>query len=383
MRSWAQPQILNGLDRERALALVDEIVSALVPWSQRSLDSRPLAEIALFLAVVSQRREVEVDFSDLIQRSIDEAAAKPLNLSFDGLLGWSLTMEQALRLLGSESDVCEASDRCLAQSLEVATPEADLQTDLLRGTAGCLAYLARWPSTPLVERCRTGLLDRFEAQVGRLIASDMPELGYAHGLAGLVAVLSDAVEAGWGRARESHLLSRCVERLLANRSSAGRFSFPFSSGSGRVAWCNCDMGIAIALLKSGRAMGQPAWVELAQSMAQQMASVEPEASGVTDANLCHGAAGAGLMLSLLGDQLRAPEVLASATAWFNRVANYRLVNAPLAGFLYDARADLELPIWRRENVSILQGVSGIGLAIEGACGNVVGGEGWLKVFFFV
>ena len=383
MRGWPQPQILNGVDQERALAVVDEIVSALVPWSQKTLDSRPLAEIALFLAVVSQRREVEIDFSDLIQRSIDGASAKPLNLSLDGLLNWSLTIEKVLRLFGSDSDVCEAGDRALAESLEVAMPEEDLQSDLLRGTAGCLAYLAQRPSTPLVEQCRAGLLDRFEAQAGQIIASEVPELGYAHGLAGLVAVLSDAVEGGWGAARERQLLSRCVERILDHRSPAGRFSFPFASGLGRVAWCNCDVGIAIALLKSGRALGQPAWVELAQSMATQMATVKPEASGVTDANLCHGAAGAGLMLSLLGDQLKAPHVLASATRWLNRVPMYQTVNAPLAGFVYDARADIELPIWRRENVSVLQGVSGVGLALEGACGNVAGACGWLQSFLFV
>ena len=339
MRGWAQPQILTGPDQERALALVDEIVSALVPWSQRTLDSRPLAEIALFLAVVSQRREVEVDFSDLIQRSIDAASATPLNLSLTGLLNWSLTMEQTLRLLGTEGDICETSDRCLAESLEVATPETDLKDDLLYGTAGCLAYLAERPSTPLVERCRAGLLDRFEAQVGQLLHQDTVDLGYAHGLAGLVAVLGDAVEGKWGRARERQLLARCVERILINRSSQGRFSFPLPSGYRRLAWCNCDVGIAIALLKSGRAMEQPAWVELAQSMAKQMVNVEPEASGVTDASLCHGAAGAGLMLSLLGEQLKDTEVLASAKGWLNRVPSYRSIGAPLAGFVFGLPAD--------------------------------------------
>ncbi len=379
MGTWGQSQILTGADQTRALALVDEIVSAVVPWSTKTLESRPLAELALFLATVSQRREVDVDFSDLIQRSIDAATAKPLRLCLDGLLSWSLAMDQVIQLLGSQSDICEASDRCLAESLEVVTPEADLQTDLFHGTAGCLAYLAQRPSTPLVERVRTGLLERFEAQVGQMMTtSDSLDVGYAHGLAGLAAVLSDAVEGGWGHQRERQMLSRCVERILASRSS-GRFSFPFPSGSGRVAWCRCDLGISIALLKSGRAMGESGLVELARSIALKMASVEPEASGVFDASLCHGAAGAGLMLGLLGDQLKEPEVLASAVRWLNRVSTYRLADAPLAGFFYRVRPEEG----ERDNVSIVQGVSGVGLALELACGNVGGSEGWLKAFLFV
>jgi hypothetical protein len=161
------------------------------------------------------------------------------------------------------------------------------------------------------------------------------------------------------------LLRGAVDWLLAQqRHTEHPFWYPTSSnrvGQSRLAWCYSDLGIAVALDHAARALRQPSWAQEARRTAENAAGVSMGESKVDDAAICHGAAGAGLLFFGLSESLGSPTLRAAAYTWFTRVEGLRQPEAPLAGFRFKRREG-----WV-DQVDVIEGVSGIGLALELAC----------------
>ncbi len=359
--------VLSGIPAAEAQALVDEIVTVLLATLDQTADALVLAELGLLFATVSQRRELAIDFSALLQRIIDAARATVLRPVLTGSLGYGLTLQQTLTLLGSNEDVCSYIDVGLAATMTQLQEE---RFDLLHGISGRLLYLLERPVTPLNEKSRELLLQQLSAKAQhdargafwQGTAGTAIDLGVAHGTAGIISVLAGVVARGWGGSREEALLRSALEWLWSHHATRGAYRFPFVAGGddGRLAWCYGDLGIATALERSGSALHEPVWHARAEELAQSAAKVTVEQSHVLDASLCHGAAGAGLLFAALARSLPSESLREASSAWFARVRSYRQPDAPLAGFRF------RRPNGWFDEPNLLEGAVGIALALETA-----------------
>src|SRR5262249_52458102 len=127
-------------------------------------------------------------------------------------------------------------------------------------------------------------------------------LGVAHGVPGVIALLGLVCAAGIARAEARRLLDCAVTWLLTQQGPGG---FPHwiepqvAASPARLAWCYGDPGVASALLCAARHVTEPDWERAAVVIAHQAARRPVAQSGVRDAGLCHGAAGLGHLFNRL------------------------------------------------------------------------------------
>ncbi len=351
--------MLQGEIRAAATAVVDDIVRALLEWFERGTGGPALASVALVFATVSIRRELELNFGAILQKVIDSSATAPMATTWAGSLGYALALQSSLRLLGIDEDVCAPLDAGLDATL---AENAGPVTDLIDGATGRLAYLLERPVTPQTERSRRFLLNQLGASAPR--DPRAPDLGVAHGAAGVILVLASVIDRGWGESRDVALLTRTVEILLSFEDpSLAPFRFPFvgRGSESRLAWCYGDLGISVALLYAARVLGRHQWEATARRLAESAAAVPVDLSRVNEATLCHGAVGVGTLLSWLAEELDSPTIRASAIEWFERVSRFRRKEGRFAGFQFNRGG-----VWE-DAVTILEGAAGVALGLEAAC----------------
>jgi lantibiotic modifying enzyme len=391
---WAP--LLAGAAADEALTIVGEIAEALAgpeaaqdPQFDTASLSRGTAGAAVFFAAAA---EVLGDVArtralGLCDRTIDAASAQPLQaMLYGGIVGvgWALSVVE--RRLEDADDADSDVDEYVGTVL--ATGPWPGSYDLISGVVGLGVYcIERLPR----ESARRGL-DLVVARLGELAETtpqgigwrtplhvmpawrraDFPDgyfdMGLAHGIPGVVALLAEATRAGAGGARE--LLVGAVDWLLAQRlEDTSRSAYPSivapgmpPSGS-RVAWCYGDPGIAAALLGAGDALGADELLEEARVLARRRAAGD-EPTGVADAGLCHGATGVGHILNRVGQALADEEVLDLARFWFGEAVRMRRASTAIAGFPALDRTGEE-PVWRPTG-GVLEGAAGVGLALVSA-----------------
>jgi len=332
--------------------LVDDLVSELVILSPGLSSPFDLANLVLLLSTVAQRRELEVDWGELIQRAIDAlTSGDSTTPGLFGRLGFSLALQHSLRLLGDETDLAESTDAGVLATLEA---NAEMRHDLTDGIGGHLLYLLERPDSAINLTSRAKLLDRLSA-AGAWWSDD---LGLAHGHAGVVLVLARVVGRGWGAERERTLLVSAVDALLSHRQVARPFIYTYVAGGkeGRLGWCYSDLSTALALRYAGRALGRADVEAAAIEAVRSAARVSLEESLVVDAALCHGAAGAALIFSSFDDEPAAKE---AALRWYGLVP--RFLSAT------------------RDRFSLLNGSLGVALALESQVSNE---REWARLFCF-
>jgi class I lanthipeptide synthase len=308
---------------------------------------------------------------------------------FSGFTGIAWAIEQAGPTLGSGADdVLENIDDALLDHLRAGGPS---QMDLVRGLVGLGVYalerLPRPAAAEILHLVVERLLERAERVPEGLRWRSPPaasgpqaeplgpyDLGMAHGVPGLVALLAMAclrdVEAG--RARE--LLQGAVSWLRAQRrtfsdgASFSKFAGPGSSDlPARLAWCYGDLGIASALHAAGRAVNEPSWREEALDLAIRAAGRDPERSGVRDAGICHGAAGVSHLFRRLHQATGEPRLAEAARFWLERTLDLQDPASGVGGVrAWDPREG-ESGAWVRDP-GVLGGAAGVGLVLLAALG---------------
>ena len=194
-------------------------------------------------------------------------------------------------------------------------------------------------------------------------------LGVAHGVPGVIAMLAQACAAGVD-ARD--LLDGAVAWLLAQKLPPGSesfFSYNVAPGiepkSSRLAWCYGDLGIAASLLVAARAMGEAEWEREAIAIAHGCAARPRESSGIIDAGICHGAAGAAHLFNRIYQATGDPVFRDAALAWIEQVMAYREPGKGVGGFEMWVVGVGEELAWRADP-GFLTGSSGVGLALLAA-----------------
>jgi lantibiotic modifying enzyme len=242
--------------------------------------------------------------SKLAERFLDEAADAVAETSltpslFEGFTGVAWATEHlAGRLFDpDEEDANEEIDEALLDYV-TQSPWTD-DYDLVGGLVGIGVYALERLPRPEAKRLLELVIERLaeSAERGRqgvtwhtspdllpawqrdLCPKGHYNLGLAHGVPGIVALLGQACAAGVARATAEPMLAESVAWLLAQGLPAN-MSSSFSSWAGpgvkrdsaRSAWCYGDPGVAAALLVAARCVGEPNWEREALALARRAAS---------------------------------------------------------------------------------------------------------------
>jgi len=338
----------------------------------------------------------------LLEQAGEAVAEYPMSESlYSGFTGIAWVGDHLRdRLFEGDPDENREVDEALLSALE--HPGWPREYDLINGLVGLGIYALEGLPRPSAAACLERIVDRLGER-----ARDEPEgaawfsppetlpehqlqeypeglynLGASHGMAGVVALLGAACQAGVAAARP--LLERAMSWLLARQLPADQgCAFPhfylkgIDSRGSRLAWCYGDPGMAAAFLVAGRGAGEPAWERVALEVAGAAAGRPEAAARVMDAGLCHGAAGVAHIFHRMHASTGDERLAGAARAWYERILRFRNPGLGFGGFRsWSSGVDQELD-WR-DDPGVLEGAAGIGLALLAAISSV--DPGWDRIF---
>ena len=393
-RSWSP--LLDGPLAARAIDAVHAIAQALrVPPPAAFLGNEQdqvaenaslaggragLAILYSYLAragLTDRAVEAADEFLDDAARAVADVPMPPsLYAGFTGVV-WAVAHLHALNGQGDE-DLNEDVDEALHEYL-TRSPWTE-HYDLVSGLVGIGVYaLERLPARSAAEMLAL-VVDRLHERAERrdggitwLTPADLlpdhqraqcPQghfnLGLAHGVPGVIALLGGACAAGVARSKARRLLDGAVTWLLSQRLAADAgAAFPFWTVPGgaeaapaRSAWCYGDPGIAASLLAAARAARDPSSEREALVLARRAATRPPDQAGVEDAGLCHGAAGLEHIFNRLQQSTEEPRMAKAARFWFTKALDMRQPGKGIGGYGADP--------------GLLTGAAGIALALLAA-----------------
>jgi lantibiotic modifying enzyme len=291
-----------------------------------------------------------------------------------------------------DEDLNAAIDETLIDYLKRSPWEDDY--DLVGGLVGIGVYaLERLPRASAA-KCLKVIVDRLDETAERkaegitwLTHPDLlPEhqraqcpngyynLGLAHGVPGVIALLGQVCAAGVATRKARPLLDGAVKWVLGQRLTTKPQS-TFSpwinlNDTGRedcrLAWCYGDAGIAAALLVAARSVNEVEWEREALAIARRAAMRALESAGVKDAALCHGAAGLGHVFNRLYQMSGDNDLGEAARYWFSQTIELKRKGEGIAGFpAWRIRPDDGEAYWEAE-VGVLEGAAGVALALLAA-----------------
>ena len=340
--------------------------------------------------------------AELLDRAAAELADQPMAPSFyAGFPGIAWTMEHLRGRLfeddgeeegAEEDDPIQEIDEALLVPLSRSPWTGEY--DLIGGLAGLGVYALERLPRPGGRECLERVVARLsELAVRRpdgiawltgphlLIDRELessPEgnynVGVAHGVPGVIPILAQVCAAGVD-ARE--LLDGAVAWVLAQRlPDGGQDSlFPYTAGAGaeprpsRLAWCYGDLGISTALLAAARTVGEAGWEREALEIGRKAAKRRGDQTGVIDAGLCHGAAGAAHLFNRLFQATGDAAFRDAALYWIDRTLGFQKPGEGIGGYRAWIVGDGTELDWRPDG-GFLTGSSGIGLALLAAATGV-------------
>jgi lantibiotic modifying enzyme len=320
-----------------------------------------------------------------------DAAGSPTEASlYSGLtgVGWALAhLQGRLAQLDGEDDLAEI-DEALREHLDKSPWREDY--DLISGLVGFGVYALERLPRPAALSCLQRVIDRL-AETAEQTAEGITwwtkpawlpaetrakwphgyyNLGLAHGVPGVIAILGLACATDVAVAKARPLLEGAVRWLLAQQVAGGFPAWVRGPGAedtpARLAWCYGDPGAAAALLGAARCLEEPAWECEALAIARRAAERPPEQAGVVDAGLCHGAAGLGHLFNRLVQATGDPKLGDAAQFWLRRTLAMRHPGRGIAGFAaWMPKTNEDKDGWVDEP-GLLTGAAGIALALLAA-----------------
>lgn len=391
--------MLAGSERAAALAAVDAIAAAilrqpgLVAFNPSVSGGAAGAALLFAFLARSQPETAESNIGhvlDFLGRSVEALGRRGLQAPplYGGFTGVAWATELCRAFIDDEEDPSSEIDDALAQYLAQQPWRADY--DVVLGLAGYALYALERNNAPLLE----SVVDRLSETAVQtpqgttwftapnLLVPWQREkypqgyynLGLAHGVPGVIAVLGQACARGVAVEKAWPLLDGAVRWMLSHELQGNNGACRFPSNvehhddpSGpytRVSWCYGDLGIALALLWAARSVGEPEWERKALDLARHTAQRPIAQAGTMDAGLCHGAAGNAHLFNRLYQATRDPLFLDAARNWFAKTMTYRVPDKGVGNF----------QAWRRDEwqdvPGLLEGSIGIALALLAASSEV-------------
>ncbi|HTD28826.1 MAG TPA: lanthionine synthetase C family protein, partial [Xanthomonadaceae bacterium] len=259
--------------------------------------------------------------------------------------------------------------------------------DLVSGSVGHGMYAIEHPTTELRELFLDRVLDRLlqnssDCEHGTTWFTQpdvMPEyqrqqypkgyhnLGLAHGIPGIVAMLARAVRKRSHADRAMQLLDRTMTWLLLQRQPQGASDFPWVAEahgtSSRMAWCYGDPGVAVAMVAAAQAANRSDWLHAGMQTALKCARRTVQSSGIQDTGLCHGSAGLALIFQRLSAATGSPQLAEAADFWMTyTIEQLRPANEHAGVTCFHLDEGNSEPYYRT-NCTLLNGSAGVGLAL--------------------
>lgn len=411
--------LVNKTQADHVLARINEIAAALAakgPDQQEPNLGEGAAGIALFFAYLHVAAEdpgnnlllPDLPFQDLAFDFLNTAttalAEQPMPPSlFSGFTGIVWSAQHITGLLShSSDDLCADVDAALETYLNHSPWTHDY--DLIMGLVGIGVYCLQRSNSSAARRCLELIVERLaelaESAEGGLRWFTPPDhlpdhqremyphgyynLGLAHGVPGIIALLAKTHAAGIQRERSRHLLDGAVnwllrQRLAANfRSSFSAFFVPdLDAVDCRLAWCYGDAGISAALLVAASSTANPFWEKEALAIARRAALREPQTCGVVDACFCHGSAGLMHAFNRLYHATHEDVFAQAARYWLEWTLEFRKPGSGAADYaVRRSGADGQMEFQPR--FGMLEGIAGIGLALLASVASV--DPAWDSVF---
>ena len=165
---------------------------------------------------------------------------------------------------------------------------------------------------------------------GALHPSGVAATGTAHGIAGVLALLSAARSAGWTTDGQTAAIGEAARWLLRWRDQRSGSWPPYLTGEEldqpaqdpattgrRNAWCYGAPGIGAALALAGRTLADPALASTGKAAVAALADRPAQTWDVTGPTLCHGYAGVLQSATLTGARATATQAADAITAAFD------------------------------------------------------------------
>ena len=397
--SWRP--ILDGTLAESARKAIEEIVNALPDPSAAEIEDHSLAGgtagLALLCSYLARAGEDdEENAAQFLEHAIKAVSREQVGPTFYGGfagIAWVTEQLQAQLMDPDDEDANEEIDEVLKGFLTQTQWLDDY--DLISGLVGYGVYVLDRLPRPAAVKCLETVIGHLDQTAERRDDNitwrtsadllpphqrkDAPEgyynVGLAHGVPGVIALLGLSCAAGVAVEKARPLLDGAVTWLLNQKLSDVESSFPswvvpgVKSGDCRLAWCYGDAGVSAALMVAARSVGNLAWEDEAISIARRAALRPPEKAGVMDAGLCHGAAGIAHIYNRFfqatGDELFRDQ----ARFWFERTLEMRRPDRGIAGFAAYHPDEYGNEGWSDEP-GVLTGVAGIALALLAACTDI-------------
>lgn len=290
---------------------------------------------------------------------------------------------------GDEADAaCETIERALLRYLAAPSDAYDLVHGYAGMAVPVLQRIADGKASPVSDAVARGILDHLERLARpmpsglswhtppallpswqRALAPDgYTNLGLAHGIPGVIAILARYIAADVDAGRARVLLDGAVAyvRAVARPDLGNHYPSWLPVGGrddrSRVAWCYGDLGVAVALMSAAAVTHRAEWQLVALDLAHGMAVRAFDDAGVVDAGLCHGAAGAAHLFNRLAQATGDAVLTRAAERWIERTLALRRAE-PIAGF---PRAAPGEPPSFTPSASLLTGAPGVALALHAA-----------------
>jgi hypothetical protein len=390
-RGW-QPLITDP-DRRAAIAgVIVDIVAETAAWRRDHEAVTDHDADYATLRIYAATDDTVPDPDDEAGQALERAVTGIADRSGPTLYGGAARVAFAVGHLsaGDDADLaCEMIERSLLRFVEQPSAAYDLISGYVGLAVPVLQRIADGKPSPSSEALARNILDHLE-RLARPMASGLswhtpPELlpewqralapdgytnlGLAHGIPGIVAILARYIAADLDAGRARVLLDGAVAylRSVARPQVGSRYpAWLPSAGSdtlSRVAWCYGDLGVSVALMSAATATHRDDWRTFALELAHGMAARPFEASQVVDTGLCHGAAGVAHLFNRLAQASGDHALAGVADTWFGRTIAMRRSD-PIAGFPRAIPVDGVVSF--EPAPDLLTGAIGVALALHAA-----------------
>lgn len=337
--------------------------------------------------VARDQDKIEKSIGDNLLRIVDSISnGSVIHTHCSGLSGFMWSVEHFIKNSYFEREDCNILSQ-LDELLSIKM-KSDLNKnniDFLHGAIGCGLYFANHLTDENSNKYLDELIDgvlfygindsenslKWEYTVNDV--NDKPKkvynLSLSHGMSSIIAFLSKAKKCGYNNPKIEIVVEGGVNFLLNNIIDYSVYGSYFPSwicknepiSGSRLAWCYGDLGVASAIWQAGKIFCNEEWknkaIEVFKFAATRKDLVK---SNVLDAGLCHGTAGIGHIFYRMWWDSKLIEFKDAADYWFSETLKMATHKDGLAG--YKAWHTEKYGGWQNE-IGILEGVSGIGLAL--------------------
>ena len=382
--------------KEEALSTLRRICAELDRFIEEDTNTSLLGGytgVALFYAYYYQLTGKEKHLDKvyrIIEKCLQAMSEAPVNGSHcSGLAGisWCIQHLSTMGFIEAEDTADTFSDIDLLVADFMETELSEGRNDFLHhGLGTALYFLERLPADiavtqleSLVQHLEESAIplpggiawkDHFSSKSQQHKDQDLFNLGLAHGIPAIIAILARCYEKGIAPGKVKPLIENSVQWLLGARNAPGgadQSLYPVLVTAGRevmgeahsrLGWCYGDLGIATMLWSTGKRLQRGDYQQEAHRMFHHIAAHRNVKNGaVHDACLCHGSGGIAHILQQAGIATGDPVLMNASGNWLQITLQMNTWDDGPAGYKF-----YHHPAYINSH-NMLEGIAGIGLSL--------------------